>query len=142
MGSGRGLDDVAVAHCWRLILSGQANDEKVYSGDTSLLWRFNIGAQYELSHDDRITIVGCRVRRTFVVWSSYRADSYVRPNNNWFKSLSLLPDKINMVVRAFLVFEAMFLVGDLMWLASHPLRRAYLYTLNALGLQGIQVVIG
>lgn len=67
-----------------------------------------------------LQMLGSGLIAVFIVWSTYQTYRILLPNNRWFKGLSLLPDALNMGVRAFLVFEGMFLldernVGKEMW---------------------------
>ena len=86
--------------------------------------------------------LGAALIAAFIVWTTYQTYRILLPNNRWFKSLSLLPAPLNMGIRAFFVFEAMFLLGDLVWIAEPLIHKLYFYGLAKLGLQGTQVAIG
>ena len=77
-----------------------------------------------------------------VVWSTYQTYRILLPNNRWFRSLSLLPAPLNMGIRAFIVFELMFLFGDLIWLIEPSIHKMYFYALTKLGFQGAEAGIG
>ncbi len=85
---------------------------------------------------------GSALIATFIVWSTYSANKYAIPNNSWLKGLRVLPDPLNMGVRVFLVFLAMFALGDLVWATEPYVHKAYFYVLERLGIQGTQVAIG
>lgn len=78
----------------------------------------------------------------FMVWSIYRDNRFAKPNNDWLKGLSRLPDKLNLGIRVFLVFGAMFLLGDLLWVTGPLVHGLYSYVLKQLGLQGAQLLMG
>jgi|ERR1700733_10088424 len=86
--------------------------------------------------------LGSALIAAFLVWSTYRTDRYAIPNNSWFKGLKVLPDRLNMGIRAFLVFAAMFAFGDLVWAAEPYIHRGYSFALYKVGIQGTQVAIG
>ena len=86
--------------------------------------------------------LGAVLIAVFIVWSTYTTYRVLIPNNRWFKSLSLLPNPLNMGIRAFIVFEAMFLIGDAIWVVEPSIHKLYFYSLSQLGLQGTQVGIG
>jgi len=86
--------------------------------------------------------IATAVIAALVVWSTYRGGERVYVNNKWFPWLKRLPDKINLGIRVFLVFGAMFIVADSVWLLEPHLREAYAYCLAKLGLQGTQIGAG
>jgi hypothetical protein len=85
---------------------------------------------------------GAMLIAVFIVWSAYRAYHILVPNNRWFRWLKPLPNALNMGIRAFIVFEVMFLIGDLIWFAEPYIHKLFFRLLDAFGVQGTQVGIG
>lgn len=88
-----------------------------------------------------LQILGAALIAVFIVWSMYKDYKVLQPNNRWFKSLALLPDSINTGIRVAIVFEAMFLFADLVWVAEPTIHKFYFYVLNEAGLRATQVGI-
>jgi hypothetical protein len=78
----------------------------------------------------------------FLVWSTYRDNKYASPNDKWLRALKRLPDKLNVGIRAFVVFGAMFVIADVFWISEPYIHKLFFYLLDALGVQGTQVGVG
>jgi len=89
-----------------------------------------------------VQTLAAAVIAALVTWSIFQGSRYVYPNNSWLDILSLLPTKLNVGIRAFLTFEAMFSLGDLLFFLLQLIRRLYLYAIDTIGLQSTQVGMG
>jgi len=78
----------------------------------------------------------------FITWSIFRQNEYASPNNKWLPALKKLPRPINMGIRVFIIFGAMFAIADGIWAIEPYIHRIFFRTLNALGLQWIEIVVG
>ena len=77
-----------------------------------------------------------------MTWQMYRQDKYVAVNNKWLPILKRLPRPINLGLRIFMVFVAMYAIADVVWIVEPYLRVVFGLALHTLGIQGIELVIG
>jgi hypothetical protein len=76
------------------------------------------------------------------VCSLYWGGQRVAIHRGWFEWMRLLPEKAQVWIRAFVLFEAMFLIGDLVLVLEPIVKRFLPFVLGALGLQGTQIGAG